>query len=96
MSSSGMNNFRAYNYADFRALKGSIVRFYSDHREILAHRGRSLHVSLHNILHVMPVELNLTCLAGNSSLCLITNRGLFEAVFPTDGLYGFVMIDTSL
>ena len=44
--------------------------------------------------HVM--QLNLPCLAGSTLLPLTMNGGLFEAISPTGGWYGFIMTDTSL
>ena len=41
-------------------------------------------------------QLNSSCLAGNFSLPLTMNGQLFEAVSPTGGRYGSVVIDALL
>jgi hypothetical protein len=47
------------------------------------------------VLTVLPhvAQINPPCLAGNFSLPLTTNGRLFEAVTPTGGRYGSVIVD---
>ena len=64
----------------------------SNRCEIPSRHEWSLHVRLrHFYVRYTLLNLILLVLAGSTSLPLTMNGGLFEAVSPTGGRYGFVL-----